>query len=85
MKRTNLVLDAEILEEAQRLSGERTYSATVNRALVELVRRIKAGRIFELKGSGAWDGDLSRVRGDSAPGGGPDIVRERPRKPRGPR
>ncbi|MGH2525071.1 MAG: type II toxin-antitoxin system VapB family antitoxin [Anaerolineales bacterium] len=41
MKRTNLVLDEEKLDEARRLSGERTYSGTVNRALDELVRVIK--------------------------------------------
>ena len=33
MKRTTLVLDEEVLEEATRLSGEKTYSATVMRAL----------------------------------------------------
>ena len=64
MKRTNLVLDEQILEEAVRLSGERTYSATVNRALADLVRRAKAGRILELAGSGLWEGDLATMRSD---------------------
>ena len=67
MKRTNLVLDEELLEQATRLSGERTYSATVNRALEDFVRRIRAGRILELAGSGLWEGDLSEMRGDSTP------------------
>ena len=66
MKRTNLVLDAELLEEATRLSGERTYSRTVERALEEFVRRIKARRILELAGTGLWQGNLSVVREDSA-------------------
>lgn len=65
MKRTNLVIDETLLEEAQRLSGERTYSRTVERALEDFVRRIKAGRIFELAGSGEWDGDLAEMRADS--------------------
>ena len=65
MKRTNLVLDAQLLEEAVRLSGERTYSRTVERALADFVRRIKAGRILELAGSGLWQGDLSQMRGDA--------------------
>ena len=65
MKRTNLVLDEQTLEIARRLSGERTYSATVNRALEELVRRIRAGRILELAGSGLWEGDLRSLRDDS--------------------
>ena len=64
MKRTNLVLDEQLLEEAVRLSGERTYSRTVERALADYVRRIKAGRILDLAGSGQWEGDLSEMRGD---------------------
>ncbi len=67
MKRTNLVLDEALLEEATRLSGERTYSRTVDRALGDFVRRAKAGRILELAGKGLWEGDLSEMRGDSEP------------------
>jgi Arc/MetJ family transcription regulator len=66
MKRTTLVLDEKLLEEALRLSGERTYSKTVERALDDLVRRIKARRILELGGSGLWRGDLGVMRRDSA-------------------
>lgn len=64
MKRTNLVLNGELLDEATRLSGERTYSRTVERALEDFVRRAKARRILELAGSGLWEGDLSVVRED---------------------
>jgi len=64
MKRTNLVLDEELLEEAVRLSGERTYSAAVRRALEDFIRRARARRILELRGSGLWEGDLSRMRED---------------------
>ena len=64
MKRTNLVLDEELLEEARRLSQERTLSATVTRALRDFVRRIKARQILELRGSGEWEGDLGDMRGD---------------------
>ena len=64
MKRTNLVLNEETLAEAVRLSGEKSYSATVNRALEELVRRIRARQILDLRGSGAWEGDLAEMRGD---------------------
>ena len=65
MKRTSLMLDAEVLEEALRLGGERSYSATVNRALKSYVRRIKAGRILELQGSGLWQGRLEEMRRDT--------------------
>ena len=64
MKRTNLVLDATLLEEATRLSGERTYSRTVERALRDFVRRAKAKQILDLAGSGLWEGDLAQVRED---------------------
>jgi Arc/MetJ family transcription regulator len=66
MKRTNLVLDADLLEEATRLSGERTYSRTVERALRDFVRRARARQILELAGSGLWEGDLATVREDRA-------------------
>jgi Arc/MetJ family transcription regulator len=85
MKRTNVVLDEDLLEEAVRVSGERTYSRTIERALHELVRRAKARGIDQLAGSGLWQGDLSEMRGDTA-----SVVREargvyRARKRRVPR
>ena len=64
MKRTNLVLNEQLLEEATRLSGERTFSRTVDRALSDFVRRVKARRILDLAGSGAWTGDLAQMRDD---------------------
>ena len=64
MKRTNLVLDEEVLEEATRLSGEKTYSAAVMRALEDFVRRAKARQILDLRGSGLWEGELSEMRRD---------------------
>ena len=64
MKRTNLVVREELLEEAVKLSGERTYSRAVERALEDFVRRIKARRILELAGSGLWEGDLATMRDD---------------------
>jgi Arc/MetJ family transcription regulator len=64
MKRTNLVLDAALLEDVLRLSGERTYSRAVERALTDFVRRARARRILELAGSGLWEGQLSTMRDD---------------------
>lgn len=65
MRRTNLVLDERLLDEALRLSGERTYSSAVGVALREFVRRVKARQILTLAGSGAWEGDLGEMRRDS--------------------
>lgn len=65
MKRTNLVLREDLLEEATRLSGEKTYSRTVDRALEEFVRRVKARQILTLAGTGTWEGDLPTMRKDA--------------------
>ena len=62
MKRANLVLDEKLLEEALRLSGERTYSRAVGRALTEFVLKVRSRRILELAGSGLWEGNLSEMR-----------------------
>jgi Arc/MetJ family transcription regulator len=64
MKRTNLVLDEKLLEEANRLAGGRTYSGTVNLALRDFVRRARSRRILELAGSGLWEGELAEMRRD---------------------
>jgi hypothetical protein len=64
MKRTNLVLREDLLEEATRLSGEKTYSRAVERALEEFVKRARARRILDLRGSGAWEGQLGEMRRD---------------------
>ena len=71
MKRTNVVLDEQLLEEAVRVSGEKTYARTIERALTEMVRRARARSIEALAGSGAWQGDLSVMRRDD-----PTVVRE---------
>jgi hypothetical protein len=65
MKRTNLVLREDLLREAVAVSGEKTYSRAVEMALEDFVRRAKARRILELRGSGAWSGDLGAMRRDA--------------------
>ncbi|MEO6598135.1 MAG: type II toxin-antitoxin system VapB family antitoxin [Planctomycetota bacterium] len=67
MKRTNLVLPADLLAEAVRISGEKTFSGAVVMALQEFVRRARARQILHLRGTGAWEGDLAEMRGDKAP------------------
>ena len=64
MKRTNLVLPEDLLEEVLRLSGERTYSKAVTRTMEDFVSRAKARRILELRGSGLWHGGLAEMRKD---------------------
>ena len=64
MKRTNLVLDEQRLEEARKLLGAKTYSETVNKALDEAIRIIKIRSIPQYFGKGLWKGDLSEMRED---------------------
>jgi Arc/MetJ family transcription regulator len=64
MKRTNLVLDGQILTEARQVLGTKTYSETVNKALADVVRRHKMQSIVQFLGKGLWKGDLAEMRGD---------------------
>jgi len=78
MKRTNLVLDAELLDRATRLLAVKTYSAAVNLALAEVLRLRKIQRLPQFFGHGLWQGDLPEMREDSAQG-----RRHGERRPRG--
>jgi Arc/MetJ family transcription regulator len=64
MKRTNLVLDEEVLKEATRILGAKTYSEAVNTALQEVVRRNQVQSISRFFGTGIWKGDLAEMRED---------------------
>ena len=65
MKHTSLVLDEELLEEAVRVFGVKTYSATVNLALKEALRVRQIQGLTDYVGEVEWHGDLSEMRGDS--------------------
>jgi Arc/MetJ family transcription regulator len=64
MKRTNLVLDEDLLKTATRLLGAKTYSAAVNQALAEAIRSSKARALGEFIGTGVWQGSLAEMRED---------------------
>ncbi len=64
MKRTNLVLDESILEEAARVLGAKTYSAAVNQALEEIVNIRKIQNLQQFFGKDLWEGDLTEMRED---------------------
>lgn len=65
MKRTNLVLDTHLLEEATRVLGVKTYSAAVNTALAEVLRIRKIQSLPRFWGAGIWHGDLGEMREDT--------------------
>lgn len=68
MKRTNLVLDEQLLKEATQVLAARTYSAAVNAALEEVIRVRKIQNIPRFFGSGIWQEDLSQMRQDRPSG-----------------
>ena len=63
MKRRNLIVDENLLEEARKAGGIRTFSETVNRALKEYLRSLEAERIFELEGVGLLEKRKTELKG----------------------
>jgi len=56
------MLSENLLNQALKLSGMKTYSAAVDEALREYCRIKEASRIFDYQGSGIWEGNLSDMR-----------------------
>lgn len=54
---TNLDIEPELLEKAVEVSGERTKTAAVRRALEEYIARREQSRVVELFGALDWDRD----------------------------
>ena len=52
---TNLAIDDQLLEEAQKIGGHRTKKATVTEALEEYIQRRKQSRIVSLFGAVDFD------------------------------
>jgi Arc/MetJ family transcription regulator len=52
---TNLAIDDRLLEEAQRIGGQRTKKATVTEALQEYIQHRKQAKILELFGTVEFD------------------------------
>jgi hypothetical protein len=54
---TNLSIDPDLIEQARKVSGERTKKAAVTRALQEFIARRQQANIPELFGKLEWDAD----------------------------
>lgn len=52
---TNLAIDDQLLEQAQKIGGHRTKKATVTEALEEYIQRRKQVKIKELFGTVDYD------------------------------
>ena len=68
MKRTNLVLDPELLDQATTVLGVKTYSATINLALLEVLRLRKIQNLPQFFGRGLWQGSLEEMCEDRVEG-----------------
>ena len=62
MGRTNVVIDDDLVNECQKLTGIRTRRALIDYALHEVRRRGLQKRLLELKGTVKWEGDLTEWR-----------------------
>lgn len=61
-KRTNIVIDEELLKAGLKATGIKTRRALVDYALRDLLRRENQRKILELKGRVHWEGDLAFMR-----------------------
>jgi Arc/MetJ family transcription regulator len=62
VKKTNVLLDEELVETAKELTGTRFTKDVVDLALRRLVRNLRRRRILQLTGKVRWEGDLSSMR-----------------------
>jgi len=60
--RTNIVLDADLLREAQELTALKTKKDVVDFALHELVKQYRRRKLLELRHQGLWEGNLEEMR-----------------------
>ena len=62
VKKTNLLLDEELVQTAKHLTGARFTKDVVDLALRRLVRNQRRQRILRLAGKVKWEGDLTAMR-----------------------
>jgi Arc/MetJ family transcription regulator len=60
--RTSIEIDADLVREAQVLTGTSTKRETVDLALRELVARHRRTAVLDLRGQVRWEGDLDESR-----------------------
>jgi len=62
MKRTNVVLDDDLVEDCIKATGIKTRKALIDHALRELIRHENQTKILDLKGNIDWEGNLDEWR-----------------------
>jgi Arc/MetJ family transcription regulator len=61
-KRTNIVVDENLVQTALKATGLKTRRALIDFALRDLLRRESQKKILELRGQINWEGDLKAMR-----------------------
>lgn len=62
--RTNIEIDDELIEEAMKISGQKTKKATVEAGLKLIISLNQQKKIRDLRGKLEWEGDLEQMRLD---------------------
>lgn len=60
--RTNILIDDELMRQAQSLTGIETKRQVVDEALRLLVQMYEQAQIRDLRGQLSWEGDLDELR-----------------------
>lgn len=60
--RTNIVIDEELMAQAQMLTGLSTKKAVVDEALRLLIQKYEQQTVRQLRGKLRWEGDLADMR-----------------------
>ena len=63
--RTNIVLDDELLERAQCLTGIKSKRELIQKALQTLIQLLEQTEMLSLRGKINWEGDLDTLRDES--------------------
>ena len=62
MSRTNIVLDDNLVEKCQKVTGIKTKKSLIDFALKEVLRQANQKKLLELKGNVDWQGNLDEWR-----------------------
>ncbi len=60
--RTNIIIDDELMERAQKITGINTKRAVVEEALRTLIQMREQAQVRNLRGKLEWEGNLDEMR-----------------------
>ncbi|WP_339872239.1 type II toxin-antitoxin system VapB family antitoxin [uncultured Brevundimonas sp.] len=66
LMRTNIVIDDQLMAEAQAATGLKTKREAVEMGLRTLIRLKRQAEIRDFRGKLPWEGDLEALRTDAA-------------------